>query len=257
VRLLRKAARDEQVKAVVLRINSPGGSASAADVIEHEVRRLKEKKPVVASMGSVAASGGYWIATHAHEIWLQPNTITGSIGVFGLFFNLQKLAGDHGLNREVVRTAAHADFDSLLRPKTPDELARVRRLVDGIYEGFLQRVAEGRGLSLQKVAELAQGRVWSGRQALRLGLADHEGGLREAIAAAARRADLKTYGIVEYQRAESWVDVLLRQLGLAPEEGGDARGRQMRSLLRALRVLFDYTDPKGVYARLPYDLHIH
>jgi len=254
-RLLRKAREDETVKAVVLRINSPGGSASAADVIGREVELLREKKPLVASMGTVAASGGYWIAASADEIWVEPNSLTGSIGVFGLFFNVQRLAEEHGLNREVVRTSRRADFYSLFRPKTAEELATVQRIVDAIYDAFIGRVARGRGLEPARVKALAQGRVWSGKRALELGLADRAGGLREAIAAAAERAGLEEYSVLEYQRAESWADLLLRELGLVPEEG-DAREPGMESLWTALRQLRRFTDPRGVHARMPFDLSI-
>ncbi len=256
-RLLRKAREDAKVKAVVLRINSPGGSATAADIIEREVRLFRKRKPLVVSMGTVAASGGYWVAAPADEIWVEPNTITGSIGVFGLFFNLQQLAGEHGVRREVVRTGPFADFQSLFRAKSPEELDRMRQLVDRVYDGFLQRVAQGRGMQRDRVEALAQGRIWSGRQALALGLADHEGGLREAIASAARRAQLKSYRILEYQRAESWADLLLRALGLAPEER-DARDSDLESLWRGLRQSLRLArDPRGVHARLPFDLSIH
>ena len=254
-RLLRKARRDEKVKAVVLRINSPGGSASAADVIGREVDRLKKRKPVVVSLGSVAASGGYWIAATADQVWAEPTTLTGSIGVFGLFFNLQRLANDHGLNREAVRTAPRADFYSLFRPKSEAELATVRRIVEGVYDRFMERVARGRALPLKRVQALAQGRVWSGKRALALGLADRAGGLQEAIAAAAERAGLKSYQILEYQRAENWLDALMRQLGLEPEEG-DAQESGMKTLWGALEKLLLVADRRHVQARLPFDLFI-
>lgn len=222
---------------------------------ELEVELLREKKPLVASMGTVAASGGYWIAASADEIWVEPNSLTGSIGVFGLFFNVQRLAEEHGLNREVVRTSRRADFYSLFRPKTAEELATVQRIVDAIYDAFIGRVARGRGLEPARVKALAQGRVWSGKRALELGLADRAGGLREAIAAAAERAGLEEYSVLEYQRAESWADLLLRELGLVPEEG-DAREPGMESLWTALRQLRRFTDPRGVHARMPFDLSI-
>ncbi len=255
-RLLRKARLDKKVKAVVLRVNSPGGSAVAADVIQRELRLLKAAKPVVVSMGTVAASGGYWISADANEIWVEPNTITGSIGVFGLFFNLEQLAQEHGINRAVVRTSPLADFNSLLRPKSDAELAAVRRIVDRIYGAFIDLVARGRHLPRDKVEQLAQGRVWSGKQALALGLADHQGGLREAIAAAADRAGLKKYQVVEYQRAENWIDLLMKAMGVEPEEG-DARQSELKSLMNGLRTIARYTDPRGIYARLPFDLSIH
>ena len=255
-RLLRKAREDDDIKAVVLRVNSPGGSAVASEVIERETRLLRKRKPLVVSMGTVAASGGYWISAHADEIWAEPTTITGSIGVFGLFLDLQRLVNDHGLHVERVGTSPLAHFNSIFRPRSPKELAVAKRLVEQIYRAFIERVAEGRKLAKEKVEALAQGRIWSGRRAHRLGLVDQLGGLREALAAAARRAGLEQgYRVVEYQRAEPFLEVLMRQLGLAPDEEGDARQQpDLARLWGRLRGLLDYADPKGLYARLPFDL---
>lgn len=257
-RLLRKAREDDSVKAVVLRINSPGGSASASDVIQRETVLLKEAKPFVVSMGTVAASGGYWVAAYADELWAEPNTITGSIGVFGLFLSIKELVNEHGLNVEVVRTSPLADLYSLFRPKTDSELKLVQRIVDMIYDRFLDKVAEGRGLDRQRVAEIAQGRVWSGKRARELGLVDELGGLKRAIASAAEKAELgDAYRVEEYQRAEELMEVLLKELGLMPEESDDAQSPDMRVLWQQLQQTLRYTDRQGVYARLPYDLTIH
>jgi len=255
-RLLRKARRDEEVKAVVLRINSPGGDAIAADLIQREAERLAEEKPLVVSLGTVAASGGYWIATAGREIWVQPNTITGSIGVFGLFFNLQEIAEEHGVHREVVRTAAMADFVSLLRPKTDAELARVRILVERVYRDFLAKVARARDLSLDRVEALARGRIWSGRRALALKLADRAGGLHEALASAAEKAGLgATFRVREYQRAEGLAERLLRALGVESDEG-EARG-PAHTLREELQRVFSALQRQGVLARLPFDLTVY
>ncbi len=254
-RLLRRARRDDEVKAVVLRINSPGGAATAAEVIRREGALLDRKKPLVVSLGSVAASGGYWIATAGREIWVQPNTVTGSIGVFGLFFDLQRIAADHGIRRQVVRTSPLADFASVLRPREPQELERLQQLVDAVYRTFIERVAGARGMEPERVRALAGGRIWSGRRALELGLADHAGGLKAAVAAAARRAGLERYAVVEYQRAEGLADALLRALGLTPAEEGDAR-QPVEGLWRLLRSLGRALEGRGVLARLPYELEI-
>jgi len=257
-RLLRKAREDDQVKAVVLRVNSPGGSASASDVIQRETLLLKREKPFVVSLGTVAASGGYWISVYGDELWAEPNTITGSIGVFGLFLSLKELMNEHGLNVDVVRTSPFADIYSIFRPKTEKELALVQRIVDRIYGQFLDKVAEGRKLDRQRVHEIAQGRVWSGKEAQKLGLVDHIGGLKQAIAAAARRAELgDTYAIEEYQRAEELMEVLLKELGMLPEENDDAQSPDMSLLWQRLQGLLHYTDRQGVYARMPFDLTIH
>jgi len=257
-RLLRKAREDDKVKAVVLRVNSPGGSASASDVIQRETRLLKQEKPFVVSMGTVAASGGYWISTYADELWAEPNTITGSIGVFGLFLSIQELMNEHGLNVDVVRTSPFADIYSIFRPKTEKELSLVQRIVDRIYEQFLDKVAEGRKLDRQRVHEIAQGRVWSGKEALKLGLVDRLGGLKQAIESAAKRAELgETYTIEEYQRAEELMEVLLKELGMLPEEDDDAQSPDMRLLWPRCQGVLRYTDRQGVDARMPFDLTIH
>mgnify|MGYP002780937359 FL=1 len=170
---------------MVLRVNSPGGSATASEIILREVRLLQEAgKPVVVSMGNVAASGGYWIASQADAILAQPTTITGSIGVFGIFLNLEDLGTKVGVNWDGVKTAELADIFTSTRPKTEAELAILQRTVDAIYDSFLDRVAEGRELERPVVAELAQGRVWSGKAALDLGLVDELGGVNAAIATA-------------------------------------------------------------------------
>lgn len=257
-RLLRKAREDDKVKAVVLRVNSPGGSATASDVIQRETRLLKQEKPFVVSMGTVAASGGYWISTYADELWAEPNTITGSIGVFGLFLSVKELVNEHGLNVDVVRTAPFADIYSIFRPKTETELELVQRIVDRIYEQFIHKVAEGRKLEPERVQEIAQGRVWSGKQARELGLVDRLGGLQQAIDSAARQAGLgEEYAIVEYQRAEELMEVLLKELGMLPEEDDDAQSPDMRMLWQRLKSLLHYRDPQGLYARMPFDLIIH
>ena len=257
-RLLRKAREDDKVKAVVLRINSPGGSASASDVIQRETLLLKKEKPFLVSMGTVAASGGYWIAARADELWAEPNTITGSIGVFGLFLSVRELMNEHGLNIDVVRTSPLADFFSIFRPKTETELGLVQRIVERIYDQFIDKVAKGRHLDPRRVREIAQGRVWSGRAAKELGLVDRLGGLKQAIAAAAQRAGLgDRYAIEEYQREEELVEVLLKELGMLPEEDDDAQSPDMRQLWRRLQGLLRYTDREGVYARMPFDLTIH
>ncbi|MCX7596929.1 MAG: signal peptide peptidase SppA, partial [Fischerella sp.] len=176
-RIFRRLRQDKDVKAIVLRINSPGGSATAAEVMQREVRLTREVKPVVVSMGDFAASGGYWIASDSNRIFAEPNTITGSIGVFGLLFNAQKLASNNGITWDTVKTARYADSQTLSRPKTPEELALYQRSVNKIYNIFLNKVAQGRKIPEAKVAEIAQGRVWSGTAAKQIGLVDEIGGL--------------------------------------------------------------------------------
>lgn len=159
---LREIQQDDDIKAVVIRVNSPGGSVVGSEVIQREVIQTRKKKPVVVSMGGVAASGGYWISTFSDRIFAQPNTITGSIGVFGLRPNVQKLANDNGVTWDVVKTGRYADISSITRPRTPSELAVFQKLVDRIYDRFITKVAESRKLpkaKWQKLPKVAFGRV--------------------------------------------------------------------------------------------------
>ncbi len=251
-KLLRKARNDENVKAVVLRVNSPGGSATASEVIQRETRLLKQQKPLVVSMGTVAASGGYWISAYADEIIAWPNTITGSIGVWGMLPNVGRLLNDFGINVDVVRTAEKADMTSIFRNKTKEELAVIQRLVDFIYDEFLTKVCEGRKLDREVVEGIAQGRVWSGVEAHRLGLVDRLGGLYDAIDAAAVRAGLgEDYSLVQYQKKRGVAEEIMKALGITPPSSLGEGFRGLEDLKKQIALL---NDPKGVYARLPYDL---
>ncbi len=263
----RKLRQDEDVKAIVLRINSPGGSATAAEVIQREVRLTREVKPVVVSMGDVAASGGYWIASDSNRIFAEPNTITGSIGVFGMLFNAQKLANDNGITWDSVKTGRYADTQTLSRPKTPQELALYQRVVNRIYSLFLDKVAQGRKIPTQKVAEIAQGRIWSGTAAKQIGLIDEIGGLDAAIAYAAGQAKLgEDWQLQEYPQLGSWEE---RFFGQAAEEtrailkldnkqlkAPDLFTAEFQKLREELAILQKMNDPQGVYARLPFNLKI-
>jgi protease-4 len=252
--LLRKARNSESVKAVVLRVNSPGGSATASDVIQRETRLLKQQKPFVVSMGTVAASGGYWISAYADEILAWPNTITGSIGVFGMLPSVRRLLNDVGISVDVVRTADKADMTSIFRSKTEEELAVIQRLVDFFYNAFLTKVCEGRKLDRAVLEGIAQGRVWSGVEAHRLGLVDRLGGLYDAVDAAAERAGLgDDYSLVQYQKKIGFAEEILKSLGITPQSSPveSFRGLGLENLKKQIALL---SDPKGVYARLPYDL---
>ncbi len=254
---LRKARLDDKVKAVVLRVNSPGGSASASEEIQRETLLLKEAgKPVVVSMGSVAASGGYWISAYADEILAEANTITGSIGVFGMFMNVEQLRDKLGVNVETVKTAEMADQSTIMRAKTDAELQVFQNFVDHIYDEFLEKVAEGRNLELEKVAEIAQGRVWSGKEALKLGLVDRLGGVVDAIDSAAERAALDKYKVVQYQRKKEFVETILEDMGMAPENTGmrSPIRAELKKIQKLLLTVDCMNDPNGVYARMPYDV---
>ncbi|BAO43573.1 signal peptide peptidase SppA [Thiolapillus brandeum] len=254
-RLLRKAREDDDVKAVVLRVNSPGGSADASDIIQRETILLKKEKPLIVSMGTVAASGGYWISAYGDEIYAEPNTITGSIGVFGMYLNIKKLVNEFGVKVETARTAPAADIYSLFRPKTERELAVIQKFVDSIYDQFLDKVSEGRKLDRAAVHEIAQGRVWSGKQARQLGLVDKFGGLEDAIAAAADKAGLKDYRVEEYQQPGSFMDDIMEELGFSASVKTGVP--LLDSMWEELGYLLQKADSKGIYVRLPYDLSVH
>lgn len=198
-RAVRKARLDSSVKAIVLRVNSPGGSALASDVIWREIVLTKKVKPVIASFGDVAASGGYYIACAADSIFVQPNTITGSIGVFGVIPNLQKLYNEKlGITFDGVKTGKYADIMSTDRPMTAGERLIIQNDVNRVYDSFITRVADGRKKTKAYVDSVGGGRVWVGTDAVKIGLADRTGNFNQAIVAAAKKAKIKDYSVVEY-----------------------------------------------------------
>ncbi|AFY45920.1 signal peptide peptidase SppA [Nostoc sp. PCC 7107] len=266
-KIFNKIRQDKNIKAVVLRINSPGGSATAAEVMQREVRLTHDIKPVVVSMGDVAASGGYWIASDSSRIFAEPNTITGSIGVFGILFNGQKLANDNGITWDVVKTARYADNQTVSRPKSPQELALYQRSVNRIYSLFLNKVSQGRKLPAQKVAEIAQGRIWSGVAAKQIGLVDEIGGLNAAVQYAAKKANLgNNWQLKEYPKENSLNEIFF---GKAVEEASaklKIQGQKIKAsapltaefqkLQQELETFQSMNDPNGIYARLPFNLKI-
>jgi protease-4 len=259
-RLLRQLRQDDNVKAVVLRVNSPGGSASASEEIQRELRLTMARKPVVVSMGSVAASGGYWISTYSDRIFAEPTTITGSIGVFGLFINVKQLANNLGFTFDTVKTGQLGDMLSISRPKTDAEIAIFQKLVDWIYDQFTTKVADSRKLDKAKVLEIAQGRVWSGIEARKLGLVDEIGGLNRAVEYAAQKASLgNNYRLAEYPRRKQLADIIREALqDAAPDKAGDegALLKLFGEFKDEAHVLLQYNDPRGVYARLPENVVI-
>ncbi len=231
---VRKLRKDDKVKAVVLRVNSPGGSALASEVMLRELQLLKAAKPLIVSMGDVAASGGYYISCQADSIFALPNTITGSIGVFTMLFNTEKLLNNKlGITIDEVKNAPYADFPSFTRPLTKDEASRMQAGVDTIYSIFKQRVAAGRKLSVAAVDSIAQGRVWSGTDAIKIGLVDGLGGLDRAIWSAAKKAGLSSYKVVTYPEPVDKFDAVLRRLNNADAaalmaEAADGSGLQQK-----------------------------
>jgi len=260
-RELRRLRQDSGVKAIVLRVNSPGGSASASEAIQREVRLAREVKPVIISMGSYAASGGYWISTYGDYIFAEPTTITGSIGIFGIQFDVQKLANNFGFTFDSVKTGKFADSLTITRPKTPEEMAVFQRMVDWIYDQFISKVAEGRKLKREFVEEIAQGRVWSGTEAKKLGLVDEMGGLDAAVRYAASKAGLGTsYKLVEFPRKKEFAEALQELVEkMAPNNAHAKSGIASRIMSRfeaEVKLLNSFNDPQGVYARLPDNLMI-
>ena len=257
---LRELRLDDNVKAIVLRVNSPGGSVSASEAIQREVRLAQKVKPVVVSMGTVAASGGYWIATYSDRIFAEPTTITGSIGVFGLLFNVQGLATDKlGLSFDTVKTAKFADLGTIVRPKTDEELAIIQKSVDWIYDQFLGKVAESRKLDRAAVHEIAQGRVWSGVEAKKLGLVDEIGGLDAAIKYAADKAKLgDSFRVAEYPRKKQFAEAIAEAFERKRHEeaGSGPLGIFVSEALAEFKALDQFNDPRGIYARLPFELRL-
>lgn len=217
VKEIKDVAQNDDVKAVVLRINSPGGSAVEAEIIYQELLKLKAQKPIVVSMGGYAASGGYYIASCADRIFAEPNTITGSIGVFGLLLCPQSLLHNTlALNVETVSTHDKSGFMSAMEPKTASELAILQRSVENIYDVFLQHVADGRNMTVAQVDSIAQGRVWTGTSASRIGLVDELGGIDEAILYAAQLAELEDgYKVKEYpeEKSDDFMKILSQVTG--------------------------------------------
>ncbi|MBL0210494.1 MAG: signal peptide peptidase SppA [Holophagaceae bacterium] len=258
-RELRKLRLDKNVKAVVLRVNSPGGSASASELIQREVILTKKEKPVVISMGHLAASGGYWISTYGDHIFAEPNTITGSIGVFGLLPNVKKLANEHGITWDEVSTSKLANPMTLARPKSEFELARIQSVVDHIYDQFLSKVSESRRIAKADVNEIAQGRVWSGQEALKLKLVDEIGGLEDAIRFAAKKAKIENdYRVDGPGASKKPVEKLMEALA-GEKQRKYAKGpaeQVMAEFQRQMKVFASLNDPQGVYARMPMELSI-
>ena len=256
-RTLREIRRDATVKALVLRVNSPGGSVTASEAIQREVRLVAEKIPVVVSMGSVAASGGYWISTYSERIFAEPTTITGSIGVFGVLFNVQGLASNTlALAFDTVKTGRFADATTVTRPKSEAELAVIQKNVDWIYGQFISKVAESRKLQTSAVQSVAEGRVWSGTEAKNVGLVDEIGGLEAAIAYAAEKASLgEEFVVAEYPERRPWIESFAEMMGRKPSEKATSGslGAFVQSTMRAVVELEEFNDPRGVYARLPFD----
>ncbi|MCC7507322.1 MAG: signal peptide peptidase SppA [Saprospiraceae bacterium] len=263
VKILRKLRQDDNVKAIVLRVNSPGGSVLASENILREIQLCRQAgKPVVVSMGDVAASGGYYIACQADSIFAEPNTITGSIGVFGIVPNLQKTMKENlGITMDTVRTGRYSAFGTPFIQFSPEEEQMIQNSIDQIYEDFLQKVATGRHMTRDQVHEIAQGRVWTGTRALEIGLVDGLGGLDRAMASAAKLANLDKYRTVEYPRTSKGLEQFIEQLTKKDNDDEGVKGwvvrRELGEMYPMYKTLRDFRKNQGVQARLPYDLVIY
>jgi protease-4 len=249
-RAIRKAANDDKIKAIVLRVNSPGGSALASDIILQEVIAAKEKKPIVASFGRYAASGGYYIACGANAIFAQPTTLTGSIGVFGTIPNAQKLLNNKlGVTFDEVSTNTNAEFLSINRPMTSFEQQKMQAFVERTYETFISHVAEGRNLTKAHVDSIGQGRVWNGIDAKAIGLVDELGSLKDALDKAAELAKIDDYRVVNFPKEKDQFEQLMEMFG-------GAKAKAIKSEMGEWYPMYEFYKSISlkpeVVARIPY-----
>ena len=255
-RSLQKARKDDKIKAIVLRVNSPGGSALASELIWREIELTKKVKPVIVSMGDLAASGGYYIASNAHKIIAEPTTITGSIGVFGMLPNGKNLADNMGINAEQVVTNKNAVTYSFFEPLNTEQRRFIKEGILDIYDLFSKRVAEGRNLTREQVETIAQGRVWTGADAVKNGLVDELGGLDLALQYAAEAADIQEYKIKEFPVFEKNLDKMLEDLGLAKAKKtilAEELGEENYKLLKEVKRL---SQKKGAQLSFPFSTEI-
>lgn len=247
-----KLKNNDDVKAVVFRVNSPGGSAYISEQIWRQVVELKKVKPVVVSMGNVAASGGYYISCAANKIIAEPNTLTGSIGIFGMFPNASGLFGKLALTTDIVKTNTFSDLGDLSRPMTGSEKALLQGYVERGYQTFLSRCAEGRGMTTEEINAIGQGRVWTGEQAKERGLVDELGGIELAISTAAELADLGRYKVTTVSGSKSFLDKFLES------QLGEVKLSIVKSVLgdeyEYFKTLDNIKTNCGIQARMPYDM---
>jgi protease IV len=251
-KIIRKLRKDDKVKAIVLRVNSPGGSALASDIMWRELILAKKEKPLIMSFGDLAASGGYYISCMGDRIFAEPSTITGSIGVFGLIPNAQKLFNDKlGITFDEVKINKHGVFGGITKPLDAEESAFVQRDVEKVYREFKEHVAEGRKKDTAYIETIAQGRVWTGREGLQLGLVDTIGGLDDAIAYAAKQANLKEYKLKLYPEEKSLSEKIAESFG---DMKADYLKNQLGSDYEFYKTVEWVKNAKGVQARMVYDL---
>ncbi|HKJ05838.1 MAG TPA: signal peptide peptidase SppA [Flavobacteriaceae bacterium] len=253
---LKKARESKKTKAIVLRVDSPGGSALTSELIWREIELTKEELPVVVSMGNVAASGGYYIACNASKIYAEPTTITGSIGVFGILPNLHEFANDIGVNAEQVKTNNSPHY-SLFEPMTDEFRSVTKEGVERVYETFLERVANGRNMSVEQVNEIAQGRVWAGTEAVKNGLVDELGSLEDAINYAAELTETTDYKVRNYPNYKFDLEDRLGMFPFAKTKKQlliETLGEENYKLYNNIK---SYTNQKGIQAKLPFIMEIN
>ena len=255
IRDLRKLKEDDNVKAVVLRVNSPGGSAFASEQIWHAVKELKANKPVIVSMGDYAASGGYYISCAADSIIAEPTTLTGSIGIFGMIPNVKGLTEKIGLTFDVVKTNKFSDFGNLMRPVNGDERALLQMMISQGYDLFVSRCAEGRHMTKEGIEKIAEGRVWTGEMAKGIGLVDELGGIDKALEIAARKAELKGYTIVSYPTKK---DILSTLLDVQPNNYVESQvlKSQLGDYYKDFNLLRNIKERAMIQARVPFELNV-
>ena len=253
---IRDARKDTSIKAIVFRVNSPGGYDLASSIIWREVILAVKEKPLVVSMGDYAASGGYYISCPASYIVTNPNTVTGSIGVFGMLPNANKFLKDKlGITTDVVRTNKNSDFPTIFHAMNQDEKLVLQAQVDRVYDEFVARVSEGRKMDKNKVELIGEGRVWSGEDAIKIGLADTLGGLKDAVKIAARLAKLKNYCLVNLPVLEDPIEKLLKSL--SDDTKASFINSELNENIKYLQFIKKVQSLKGIQARMPYELEIY
>ena len=255
IRDLRKLKDDEDVKAVVLRVNSPGGSAFASEQIWHAVKELKTEKPVIVSMGDYAASGGYYISCVADTIVAEPTTLTGSIGIFGMVPNVKELSEKIGLTYDVVKTNKFSDFGNIMRPFNQDEKTLMQMMITQGYDTFVNRCAQGRHMSKQAIEKIAEARVWTGEAAKELGLVDVLGGIDTALEIAVRKAGIEGYTVVSYPAKQDLLSSLLNTKPTNYVESQILKSK-LGEYYQQFGMLKNLKERSMIQARIPFELNI-
>jgi protease-4 len=258
MKMIRKVRLDKDVKAIVLRVNSPGGSAFASEQILREIQLAQKTIPIVVSMGNLAASGGYYIASSANKIVAEPTTITGSIGVFGMMFNIDEaLKSNLGITTDRVKTNAYSDFGSMTRPWDEKEKNIMTENIQKTYHLFLQHVADGRKMTVEEADKIARGRVWTGQDALQLGLVDTLGSLENAIAIAKKLGQIENYKIENFPASKSTMDIIMESIMGKDEDAVDkVLSKAFGDEYFYLKQVSTLKGMTGIQMRIPYAIRI-